>query len=83
MGYFAAMALLKNLQEAYSKPDSSDVSDLTFADLEQLVEGEDDALPAKAEAEPTPNHLPQERQRQRKRSRSTRSIWSKLKRIFK
>ena len=45
MGYFAAMALLKNLQEVYSKPDCSDASDLTFEDLEQLVEGDDSRQP--------------------------------------
>jgi signal transduction histidine kinase/CheY-like chemotaxis protein len=81
MGYFAAMALLKNLQEVYSSPDKSDVEHLTFDDLAELVELDG------SEPQPQPSHEevsekpPVELRRKRRggdRKRSRSTLWSKL-----
>ncbi|MCJ8307937.1 MAG: response regulator [Rhizobiaceae bacterium] len=83
------MALLKNLQEVYSKPDGSDASDLTFEDLEQLVEGDDSRQPvqtggdrgdaAVAAVAAAPASQPRQRHRKRARSRSKHSLMARLK----
>ncbi|MEP0942464.1 MAG: response regulator [Rhizobiaceae bacterium] len=76
------MTLLKNLQEAYSSPDKTDVGNLTYADLEELVEQEGNQTPPDndpARKQQTSTAAVPHQQRSRSRQRSSPSMWSQIK----
>ena len=81
MGYFGAMALLKNLQKEYGNRTASEGGRLTYEDLEKLVEGDGQIGPA-AEDQSTKdgNQKPELRRSRRKGngSASGPSFWAKL-----